>query len=57
MMTIAKAAEVFGVERDTIRKRLNYDRDEGNQLYGCEKQGRVWIVTEQYMKEKWNKKT
>lgn len=51
-MTIKDAADKFGLNPQTISKRVRRDEKAGKNLGGCKKIGRDWFVTEEYIRNR-----
>lgn len=49
-MGLSDAALKYGVNRRTLISRLARDEASGGNLHGCVKVGKVWAVTDDYMK-------
>lgn len=54
-MTLSVAAEIYGVQHSTIRRRLWTDQKKENDLMGSLNQGGTWVVSKKYMDAKWGK--
>lgn len=52
LIPIKDAAEQFGLNPQTIWKRLRRDEQAGKNLGGCKKIGRDWFVTEEYIRNR-----
>lgn len=55
-MTLSVAAEIYGVQHATIRRRLWTDLKKQNNLMGSLNQGGTWVVSKEYMEAKWGER-
>lgn len=51
LIPTAEAAQRFGVNPRSLRARLQRDLDNGFDLHGSKKIGKMWFVSEKYMTE------